>query len=272
MALLCLPLPGPIIPAFSNLPVEPPLASSCLMPSPAGEADGIPGKVEWETASKSSVLLRWLEPPDPNGLILKYEIKYRRLGEVGIPGAPDPGPSLCLHPLPSMLFCVALRRPQYCVCPACDMPSLGVSTWPCCLLETTLPEFGRPHWLATARGQTVLLSTSLAQVRREPLSQNWVPSHMSHCENHRPPTPPLPHPHFPLWQEKCPLISDFSLVLFCSDFFIFDLTLCCPLATRGGRLWGAACPSHCHSRGAHAAHHSCCPWFLLWQEEVMTSH
>uniref|UniRef100_A0A8C7BYX1 Tyrosine-protein kinase receptor n=1 Tax=Neovison vison TaxID=452646 RepID=A0A8C7BYX1_NEOVI len=45
------------------------------------EADGIPGKVAWEAASKSSVLLRWLEPPDPNGLILKYEIKYRRLGE-----------------------------------------------------------------------------------------------------------------------------------------------------------------------------------------------
>uniref|UniRef100_A0A8C7EVY6 Tyrosine-protein kinase receptor n=1 Tax=Neovison vison TaxID=452646 RepID=A0A8C7EVY6_NEOVI len=53
----------------------------CLLLSPAGEADGIPGKVAWEAASKSSVLLRWLEPPDPNGLILKYEIKYRRLGE-----------------------------------------------------------------------------------------------------------------------------------------------------------------------------------------------
>ncbi|XP_030680036.1 insulin receptor-related protein [Nomascus leucogenys] len=44
-------------------------------------ADGIPGKVAWEASSKNSVLLRWLEPPDPNGLILKYEIKYRRLGE-----------------------------------------------------------------------------------------------------------------------------------------------------------------------------------------------
>ncbi|XP_025770943.1 insulin receptor-related protein [Puma concolor] len=48
---------------------------------PHREADGIPGKVAWEAAGKSSVLLRWLEPPDPNGLILKYEIKYRRLGE-----------------------------------------------------------------------------------------------------------------------------------------------------------------------------------------------
>ncbi|XP_035870994.1 insulin receptor-related protein isoform X2 [Phyllostomus discolor] len=48
---------------------------------PHREADSIPGKVAWEAASKSSVLLRWLEPSDPNGLILKYEIKYRRLGE-----------------------------------------------------------------------------------------------------------------------------------------------------------------------------------------------
>ncbi|XP_015358128.1 insulin receptor-related protein [Marmota marmota marmota] len=48
---------------------------------PHREADGIPGKVAWEAASKSSVLLRWHEPPDPNGLILKYEIKYRRSGE-----------------------------------------------------------------------------------------------------------------------------------------------------------------------------------------------
>ncbi|KAK2084457.1 hypothetical protein P7K49_037490 [Saguinus oedipus] len=48
---------------------------------PHREADAIPGKVAWEASSKSSVLLRWFEPPDPNGLILKYEIKYRRLGE-----------------------------------------------------------------------------------------------------------------------------------------------------------------------------------------------
>ncbi|XP_055452589.1 insulin receptor-related protein isoform X2 [Psammomys obesus] len=48
---------------------------------PHREADGIPGKVAWKAAGKSSVILHWLEPPDPNGLILKYEIKYRRLGE-----------------------------------------------------------------------------------------------------------------------------------------------------------------------------------------------
>lgn len=64
-------------------------------PLPAGEADDIPGKLSWEAASKSSVLLRWFEPPDPNGLILKYEIKYRRLGEVSTIG----------HPLILALFC-----------------------------------------------------------------------------------------------------------------------------------------------------------------------
>ncbi|ERE87386.1 insulin receptor-related protein [Cricetulus griseus] len=48
---------------------------------PHREADDIPGKVAWKAAGRSSVVLHWLEPPDPNGLILKYEIKYRRLGE-----------------------------------------------------------------------------------------------------------------------------------------------------------------------------------------------
>ncbi|KAL6080802.1 hypothetical protein STEG23_023811 [Scotinomys teguina] len=48
---------------------------------PHREADGIPGKVAWKAAGRNSVILHWLEPPDPNGLILKYEIKYRRLGE-----------------------------------------------------------------------------------------------------------------------------------------------------------------------------------------------
>ncbi|XP_072503390.1 insulin receptor-related protein [Notamacropus eugenii] len=48
---------------------------------PHREADSIPGKVAWKPSSKSSVLLHWPEPPDPNGLILKYEIKYKRLGE-----------------------------------------------------------------------------------------------------------------------------------------------------------------------------------------------
>uniref|UniRef100_A0A8C0QJZ4 Tyrosine-protein kinase receptor n=1 Tax=Chelonoidis abingdonii TaxID=106734 RepID=A0A8C0QJZ4_CHEAB len=48
---------------------------------PELEADNIPGNVTWEPASKNSVLLRWEEPKNPNGLILKYEIKYNRENE-----------------------------------------------------------------------------------------------------------------------------------------------------------------------------------------------
>ncbi|NXL40098.1 INSRR protein, partial [Glaucidium brasilianum] len=49
---------------------------------PELQADNIPGNVTWEPASKNSVLLRWEEPRNPNGLILKYEIKYSRESEV----------------------------------------------------------------------------------------------------------------------------------------------------------------------------------------------
>nr|XP_025035924.1 insulin receptor-related protein [Pelodiscus sinensis] len=45
---------------------------------PELEADNIPGNVTWEPASKNSVRLHWEEPRNPNGLILKYEIKYSR--------------------------------------------------------------------------------------------------------------------------------------------------------------------------------------------------
>jgi len=73
---------------------------SCLV-----QADNIPGNVTWEPASKNSVLLRWQEPRNPNGLILKYEIKYSRESEVrtqlGIP-LPKTG----MSPLPPPL------RPQ----------------------------------------------------------------------------------------------------------------------------------------------------------------
>uniref|UniRef100_A0A8B9PWB2 Tyrosine-protein kinase receptor n=1 Tax=Apteryx owenii TaxID=8824 RepID=A0A8B9PWB2_APTOW len=48
---------------------------------PELQADNIPGNVTWEPASKNSVLLRWEEPRNPNGLILKYEIKYSRENE-----------------------------------------------------------------------------------------------------------------------------------------------------------------------------------------------
>ncbi|NXS51366.1 INSRR protein, partial [Brachypteracias leptosomus] len=43
---------------------------------PELQADNIPGNVTWEPVGKNSVLLRWEEPRNPNGLILKYEIKY----------------------------------------------------------------------------------------------------------------------------------------------------------------------------------------------------
>lgn len=45
-------------------------------------ADNIPGNVTWEPAGKNRVLLKWEEPKNPNGLILKYEIKYSRESEV----------------------------------------------------------------------------------------------------------------------------------------------------------------------------------------------
>uniref|UniRef100_A0A8C3QAH5 Tyrosine-protein kinase receptor n=1 Tax=Geospiza parvula TaxID=87175 RepID=A0A8C3QAH5_GEOPR len=45
---------------------------------PERASDNIPGNVTWEPAGKNSVLLRWEEPRNPNGLILKYEIKYSR--------------------------------------------------------------------------------------------------------------------------------------------------------------------------------------------------
>lgn len=56
-----------------------------------------------------------------------------------------------------------------------------------------------------------------------PNSDPQVPSHI--YGNHsppwkpQPPIPSSPHPHLPLWKEKCPLHSDFST---------FDPTLCCP--------------------------------------------
>ncbi|XP_030043845.1 insulin receptor-related protein [Microcaecilia unicolor] len=48
---------------------------------PERQADNIPGNVTWEPIGKNSVLLKWKEPQNPNGLILKYEIKYSRENE-----------------------------------------------------------------------------------------------------------------------------------------------------------------------------------------------
>ncbi|XP_062860198.1 insulin-like growth factor 1a receptor [Trichomycterus rosablanca] len=46
---------------------------------PAEKADNIPGPVtfEMDERTKDTVLLRWPEPPQPSGLILMYEIKFR---------------------------------------------------------------------------------------------------------------------------------------------------------------------------------------------------
>lgn len=49
------------------------------MPEPL--ADNIPGNITWDHISKNSILLKWNEPQNPNGLILKYEIKYSRESE-----------------------------------------------------------------------------------------------------------------------------------------------------------------------------------------------
>jgi len=47
-------------------------------------ADNIPGTVAWEAKEENTVYLKWLEPTNPNGLILMYEIKYGQHGEVRI--------------------------------------------------------------------------------------------------------------------------------------------------------------------------------------------
>ncbi|NXW45145.1 INSRR protein, partial [Nyctiprogne leucopyga] len=71
---------------------------------PELQADNIPGNVTWEPTGKNSVLLRWEEPRNPNGLILKYEIKYSRESEVRTPCTPCPTrptlPAGAPHPIP----------------------------------------------------------------------------------------------------------------------------------------------------------------------------
>ncbi|KAJ8248807.1 hypothetical protein GJAV_G00227970 [Gymnothorax javanicus] len=50
---------------------------------PADKADDIPGTVTWEPVDgvEGSVLLKWPEPVNPNGLILMYEIKFHLSNE-----------------------------------------------------------------------------------------------------------------------------------------------------------------------------------------------
>uniref|UniRef100_A0A8C5QNE5 receptor protein-tyrosine kinase n=1 Tax=Leptobrachium leishanense TaxID=445787 RepID=A0A8C5QNE5_9ANUR len=62
----------------------------------APQADNIIGNISWELLGKNSILVKWAEPQSPNGLILKYEIKYRREHEEG----------------PSTVVCVSRQRFQ----------------------------------------------------------------------------------------------------------------------------------------------------------------
>ncbi|XP_063296316.1 insulin receptor-related protein isoform X2 [Pelobates fuscus] len=64
------------------------------MPDP--QADNIVGNITWDLMGKSSILMKWVEPQNPNGLILKYEIKYKRDHEEG----------------PSTVVCVSRQRFQ----------------------------------------------------------------------------------------------------------------------------------------------------------------
>ncbi|NXI62717.1 INSR protein, partial [Anseranas semipalmata] len=48
---------------------------------PEAKADDIIGPVTHELVEKNTVHLKWLEPKEPNGLIVLYEVNYGRLGE-----------------------------------------------------------------------------------------------------------------------------------------------------------------------------------------------
>ena len=158
------------------------------MPSPTGEADSIPGKVAWEAASKSSVLLHWLEPSDPNGLILKYEIKYRRLGEVGTPEDPltqpqfmplsfSQTPVLCC-PQEATVLCVS--RLRYAKFGGVHLALLPPGNYSARVRATSLA--GNGSW--TESVAFYIPGSGIHSLCPRPTQ---VPSHISHCENHRPP-------------------------------------------------------------------------------------
>ncbi|XP_043935737.1 insulin receptor-related protein [Protopterus annectens] len=45
---------------------------------PEQNADNIPDNVTWQFTGKNNILLKWEEPKKPNGLILKYEVRYKQ--------------------------------------------------------------------------------------------------------------------------------------------------------------------------------------------------
>ncbi|XP_072284783.1 insulin receptor-related protein [Pyxicephalus adspersus] len=51
------------------------------MPDPL--ADNIAGNISWHAAGHNTIFMKWEEPPNPNALILKYEIKYKSENEEG---------------------------------------------------------------------------------------------------------------------------------------------------------------------------------------------
>ncbi|XP_056401019.1 insulin receptor-related protein [Hyla sarda] len=51
------------------------------MPNP--HADNIAGNITWTPTGHNTILMKWEEPENPNGLILKYEIKYKREHDEG---------------------------------------------------------------------------------------------------------------------------------------------------------------------------------------------
>ncbi|XP_063803191.1 insulin receptor-related protein isoform X2 [Pseudophryne corroboree] len=62
------------------------------MPDP--HADNIADNITWVPIGQNTILMKWEEPQNPNGLILKYEIKYKRDQEEG----------------PSTVVCVSRQR------------------------------------------------------------------------------------------------------------------------------------------------------------------
>lgn len=56
----------------------------CLVPTE--KADDIPGPVTHEivTAEPPYVLIKWNAPRSPNGLIILYEVFYRRVGDTEV--------------------------------------------------------------------------------------------------------------------------------------------------------------------------------------------
>lgn len=67
----------------------------CLVPTE--KADDIPGPVTHEivTAEPPYVLIKWNAPRSPNGLIILYEVFYRKVGDTEVSNSHCPQLSEC---------------------------------------------------------------------------------------------------------------------------------------------------------------------------------